>query len=88
MAISKEDYKQIVKLNEKMMGEGALTFATVTAFDGSNRTVKVVLEPNAVETGWCKCLQGAYADKVGLEVLVGRVSGSGAKQYVVIGILE
>lgn len=81
-------YQQAVKLIQKMLPGSALVFGTVTAFHGENRMVKAVLEPSGVETGWCKCLQGAYADQVGLEVLLGRVTGESAQQYVVMGIVE
>lgn len=82
------EYQQIVKLVQRMVPASALLFGTVTAFNGENRTIKAVLEPSGMETGWMKCLQGAYADMVGIEVLLGRVSGENAGQYVVIGIIE
>ena len=71
-----------------MAGGSAFVYGTVTAFKGENRTVKVEMQPSGVETGWCRCLQGAFADKVGLEVLLGRVSEGRTQSYVVLGILE
>lgn len=83
-----EQYQQMVKLVQKMLPASSLLFGTITAFHRENRTVKVMIEPSGVETGWCKCLQGAYGDKIGLEVLLGRVLGENAQQYVVLGIIE
>lgn len=86
--MNKVDYTETVKLIEKMAGGSAFVYGTVTAFKGENRTVKVEMQPSSVETGWCRCLQGAFADKVGLEVLLGRVSEGRTQSYIVLGILE
>lgn len=63
-------------------------FGTVAAFDADNRTMKVILEPAGTETGWCKVAQGAFSDKIGMEVLVAAVRGEGAEEYVVTHIIE
>ena len=86
--MNKTDYLEIVKLIQKMAGNSAFVYGTVTAFKGENRTVKVQMEPSGMETGWCRCLQGAFADKVGLEVLLGRIAEGKTQSYVVLGILE
>lgn len=88
MNLEREQYQQTAKLIQKMMPSATLAFGTITAFFAENRTVKVMIEPSGIETGWCKCLQGAYADKIGLEVLLGRVIGENAQQYVVLGIIK
>ncbi len=86
--INRENYVETVKLIEKMTGGNAFVYGTVTAFQRENRTVKVQMEPSGIETGWCRCLQGAYADKIGMEVLLGRVAMGKTQRYVVLGILE
>lgn len=88
MGLDREQYQQTARLIQKMIPVSTLSFGTVTGFNGDNRTLKVIMEPNGVETGWCKCLQGAYIDKIGIEVLVGRVIGDNTQQYVVVGIIE
>ncbi len=82
------EYKDIVKLIEKMSSGSSFVFGTVTAFNGDNRTIKAIIEPNGVETGWCRCLQGAYIDKVGIEIVLGRVTGNSTQQYIVVGVVE
>lgn len=82
------DYSETVSLIKRTAPRSALIFGTVAAFDSERHMVKAVLEPSGVETGWCKCLQGAYADKIGLEVLMGRAGETGACQYIVLGIIE
>ncbi len=86
--MNKTDYLESVKLIQKMAGNSAFVYGTVTAFQKQNRTVKVQMEPSGIETGWCRCLQGAFADKTGIEVLLGRVAMGKTQNYVVLGILE
>lgn len=81
-------YKQTVKLVEKLLPKSAFLFGTVIAYQNENRTVKVLMEPEGIETGWCKCLQGAFADKIGMEVLLGRTGTGVLQQYIVLGIVE
>lgn len=81
-------YIETVKLVQKMMNGSAFVYGTVTAFHSENRTVKVQMEPSGIETGWCRCLQGAFADKIGMEVLLGRIAEGKTQSYVVLGILE
>lgn len=83
-----EQYRQTVKLIQKMFPKSAFLFGTAAAFDEKTKMVKAVLEPGGIETGWCKCLRGAYTDTVGTELLIGRVMGDGACQYVILGGLE
>lgn len=86
--MNKTDYLESVKLIQKMAGNSAFVYGTVTAFNGENRTVKAEMQPSGIETGWCRCLQGAFADKIGLEVLLGRIADGKTQNYVVLGILE
>ena len=46
------------------------------------------MERSGIETGWCRCLQGAFADKIGIEVLLGKIAEGKTQRYVVLGILE
>lgn len=82
------EYLETVKLIQKMMNGSGFVYGTVTAFQNENRTVKVQMEPSGIETGWCRCLQGAFADKVGIEVLLGRIAEGKTQRYIVLGILE
>ena len=82
------EYSEMVKLIQKTAGNSAFVYGTVTAFNGENRTVKVNMEPSGIETGWCRCLQGAFADKVGIEVLLARIAEGKSQKYIVLGILE
>jgi len=86
--MNKIDYLETAKLIQKTVGTSAFVYGTVTAFQGENRTIKAEIQPSGVETGWCRCLQGAFADKVGLEVLLGRVAEGKTQKYIVLGILE
>lgn len=86
--MNKTDYLESVKLIQKMAGASAFVYATVTAFKKENRTIKAEIQPSGIETGWCRCLQGAFADKIGLEVILGRVAMGKTQNYVVLGILE
>lgn len=86
--MNKIDYLETAKLIQKTVGASAFVYGTVTAFQGENRTIKAEIQPSGVETGWCRCLQGAFADKVGLEVLLGRVAEGKTQKYIVLGILE
>ncbi|MCI9355878.1 MAG: hypothetical protein HFE58_14105 [Firmicutes bacterium] len=86
--MNKIDYTETVKLIQKMAGTSAFVYATVTAFQKDNRTIKAEIQPSGIETGWCRCLQGAFADKVGLEVLLGRIADGKTQNYIVLGILE
>lgn len=86
--MDREQFQQTVKLIQKLLPVSPLAFGTVAACNSENRMVKAVIEPSGVETGWCKCLQGAYTDKIGIEVLIGRVTGNDTQQYVIIGIVE
>lgn len=81
-------YSETVKLIQKMMCGSSFVYGTVTAFHNENRTVKVQMEPSGIETGWCRCLQGAFADKIGIEVLLGKIAEGKTQKYVVLGILE
>lgn len=86
--MQKSEYFEIVKLIQKMSRGNAFVYGTVTAFERENRTIKAEIQPNGIETGWCRCLQGAYADKIGLEVLLARMSEGKNQRYIVVGILE
>ena len=86
--MNRTDYLEIVKLIQKTAGVSAFAYGTVTAFQGENRTIKAEIQPSGIETGWCRCLQGAFADKVGLEVLLGRIAEGKTQKYIVLGILE
>ena len=86
--MNRTDYTETVKLIQKMAGISAFVYGVVTAFRGENRTIKAEIQPSGIETGWCRCLQGAFADKVGMEVLLGRIAEGKTQRYVVLGILE
>ena len=86
--MNKTDYTETVKLLQKMAGTSAYVYGVVTAVRGENRTIKAEIQPSGIETGWCRCLQGAFADKVGMEVLLGRIAEGKTQRYVVLGILE
>lgn len=72
--MNRTDYIETAKLIQKMSGTSAFAYGIVTAFQRENRTIKAEIQPSGIETGWCRCLQGAFADKVGLEVLLGRIA--------------
>ncbi len=86
--LSREQFEETVKLINRLMPLSPFIFATVEAFNNENRTMKVILEPSGIETGWCKVAQGAFCDKIGMEVLVAAVRGNNAEEFVVIQIIE
>lgn len=86
--LNREQFNEVTKLINRLMPLSPFIFGIVEAFDTDNRTMKVILEPSGIETGWCKVAQGAFCDKIGMEVLVAAVSGIGAEEYVVIHVIE
>lgn len=81
-------FQEINRIITKYVNQNCFSFGIVTAVDEENRLLKVNLEPYNVETGWLKVLQGAFTDKIGIEVLVGTVAGEFNDQYIVLGIIE
>ena len=86
--MNRTEYTETVKLIGKMVGTNAFVYGTITAFKRENRTIKAEMQPSGIETGWCRCLQGAFADKIGIEVLLARIAEGKTQQYIVLGILE
>ena len=86
--MNQSEYLEMVKLIQKTASNGAFVYGTVTAFKAENRTIKAEMQPSGIETGWCRCLQGAFADKIGIEVLLARIAEGKTQQYIVLGILE
>ncbi len=86
--MDKDTYNEVVRTIKNLLPQSSLVFGTVTAFDTEKRLMKVMLEPSEIETGWCKVAQGAFSDKIGIEVLVGVVIGNNAEQYIVLNIIE
>ena len=82
------EYLEMVKLIQKTSANSAFVYGTVSAFKAENRTIKAEMQPSGIETGWCRCLQGAFADKIGIEVLLARIAEGKNQQYIVLGILE
>lgn len=88
MNIDSTQYQDINRIIAKYTSQSILMFGNVTAVDEENRLLKINLQPYDVETGWIKVLQGAFTDKIGVEVLVGTITGEINEQYIVIGIIE
>lgn len=88
MNLNSSQYQDINRIISKYVNTNILLFGTVTAADNENRLVKVNIQPYDVETGWIKVLQGAFSDKIGIEVLVGTIKGTVNEQYIVLGIIE
>lgn len=86
--LTSKQFQEINRIISKYVNKNSFNFGVITAVDEDNRLLKVNLEPYNVETGWLKVLQGAFTDKIGVEVLVGTVTGEFNDQYVVLGIIE
>lgn len=86
--MDKQTFNDVTKLIYRIIPQGYIMFATVSAFDDEKRLMKVILEPSGIETGWCKVVQGAFSDKIDMEVIIGVISGGNAEQYVILGIIE